>query len=178
MSPDEAVAADLVARLTARGQTVATAESLTGGMVAAALTDVPGASAVVRGGVVAYSSDVKRDVLGVDAGRLAEVGAVDADVAEQMACGVRDRLGATYGLATTGVAGPDAAEGRPVGTVFVAVAGPQTTRVQALQLTGGRARIRAGSVAAVLDLLAQELLDERDLAGGADARTVGEEPAR
>ena len=168
-----AVSADLVSRLTGRGETVASAESLTGGLVAAALTDVPGSSAVVRGGVVAYSSEVKAGVLGVDAGLLATVGAVDATVAEQMACGVRDRLGATYGLATTGVAGPDPSEGKAVGTVFVAVAGPRTTRVRSLLLDGDRPAIRRQSVAAVLELLEQELLDERDLGAGGDVGGAG-----
>ena len=169
-----AVAAGLVGRLTARRETVATAESLTGGLVAAALTDIAGSSVVVRGGVVAYSSEVKADVLGVDAGLLSTSGAVDALVAEEMACGVRDRLGATYGMATTGVAGPDPSEGKPVGTVFVAVAGPRTTRVQSLALSGDRPAIRRQSVAAVFELLAQELLDEVELEG---ATGSGEEGA-
>lgn len=151
------LAADLVARLTALGQTVAVAESLTGGLVSAALTDVAGASAVVRGGVLAYASDLKASVLGVDGELLANVGAVDGDVAEQMAAGVRSLMGATYGLSTTGVAGPDPADGRPVGTVFVAVAGPRPARVKALALSGDRAHIRSQSVIAVLMMLAEEL---------------------
>jgi nicotinamide-nucleotide amidase len=151
------VAADLVTRLTAAGQTVAVAESLTGGLVVAGLTDVAGASAVVRGGVLAYATDLKAQVLGVDEGLLARVGAVDADVAEQMASGVRSLMGATYGLATTGVAGPDQADGKPVGAVYVAVVGPDTSRVRALSLSGDRGQIRANSVLAVLALLAEEL---------------------
>ena len=152
-----AVAAEIVARLSAAGQTVAVAESLTGGLVTAALTDIAGASVVVRGGVVAYATDLKAHVLGVEKVLLARAGAVDADVAEQMASGVRTLMGATYGLATTGVAGPDQAEGKPVGTVFVAVAGPGTSRVKALSLSGDRAQVRTHSVLAVLRLLAQEL---------------------
>ena len=150
-------AARLLARLTAAGQTVAVAESLTGGLVTAALTDVAGASDVVRGGVLAYASDLKAQVLGVDEGLLARAGAVDPDVAEQMADGVRSLMGATYGLATTGVAGPDPADGRPVGTVYVAVAGPGSSRVKSLSLSVDRADIRAQSVLAVLALLAEEL---------------------
>jgi nicotinamide-nucleotide amidase len=149
-------AADLVARLSATGQTVAVAESLTGGLVAAALTDIAGASVVVRGGVLAYATDLKAQVLGVDEALLARVGAVDADVAEQMASGVRSLMGATYGLATTGVAGPDEADGKRVGTVFVAVVGPGSSRVKALSLSGDRAAVRAQSVLAVLALLAEE----------------------
>ena len=158
----------LIAHLTRSGATVAAAESLTGGLVCAALTDVAGASAVVRGGVVAYSSEVKVALLGVDADLLAQSGAVDATVAEQMACGVRDRLSAGYGLATTGVAGPDPADGKPVGTVFVAVAGPHTTRVRALALAGSREQIRRRSVEAVLGLLA-EAVDLGLEAGAVDA---------
>lgn len=150
-------AAELVARLSAARQTVAVAESLTGGLVAAALTDIPGASLVVRGGVVAYASDLKATVLRVDAGLLARSGAVDADVAEQMAAGVRLLMGATYGLATTGVAGPDPADGKPVGTVYVALVGPGSSRVKVLNLSGDRAAVRAQSVLAVLALLAAEL---------------------
>jgi nicotinamide-nucleotide amidase len=149
-----------VARLTATGQTVAVAESLTGGLVTAALTGVPGASAVVRGGVLAYATDLKSQVLGVDKVLLGQVGAVDPDVAEQMAAGVRSLMSATYGLATTGVAGPDQADGKPVGTVFVAVVGPASSRVRALRLSGGRAEVRAQSVVSVLALLAQELGQE------------------
>ena len=158
MSPT--VAADLVARLSATGHTVAVAESLTGGLVTAALTEVAGASVVVRGGVLAYATDLKASVLGVDAVLLAQAGAVDADVAEQMASGVRSLMTATYGLATTGVAGPDEVDGRPVGTVFVAVVGPGTSRGKALSLAGNRGDVRAHAVLAVLDLLAQELASE------------------
>ena len=156
-----APAAQLVARLTAAGHTVAVAESLTGGLVAAALTDVAGASVVMRGGVVAYATDVKAQVLGVNEVLLARVGSVDAEVAEQMARGVQSLLGATYGLATTGVAGPDSVEGKPVGMVYVAVAGQGTSRVKALSLSGDRAAVRAQSVLAALALLAEEL-DARD----------------
>ena len=151
------LAADLVARLTVAGQTVAVAESLTGGLVAAALTDPAGASLVVRGGVVAYATDLKARVLGVDEVLLARAGSVDVEVAEQMASGVRSLMGATYGLSTTGVAGPDPVDGQQVGTVYVAVVGPGSSRVSALALSGDRAGIRAQSVLAVLRLLAEEL---------------------
>jgi nicotinamide-nucleotide amidase len=150
-------AAELVARLTVAGDTVAIAESLTGGLVAAALTDIPGASRVVRGGVLAYATDLKAQVLGVDETLLARAGSVDADVAGQMASGVRSLMGATYGLATTGVAGPDQVEGKPVGTVYVAVAGSGSCRVKALRLPGDRGEVRAYSVLAVLALLTEEL---------------------
>jgi nicotinamide-nucleotide amidase len=104
--------------------TLAVAESLTGGRVAAAVTAVPGASAVLRGSVTAYATDLKARVLGVDAGLLDRVGAVDGEVARQMALGVRKVCGADVGIATTGVAGPSEQDGKAVGTVYVAVVGP------------------------------------------------------
>lgn len=151
------LAARLVEALSSRGETVSSAESLTGGLVTAALTAVPGSSAVLLGGIVAYATPLKAELLGVDVDLLDHRGAVDADVALAMALGVRERTGSTYGLATTGVAGPDPSEGKAVGTVFVAVCGPRTTRVQALALAGDRQEIRTATVGAVLGLLAQAL---------------------
>lgn len=155
-------AADLAARvleiLAERGGTLAVAESLTGGLVAAELTEVPGASRTFRGSVTAYATDLKRDVLGVDGTLLEERGAVDPEVALQMAAGVRRALGAGWGAATTGVAGPDPQDGRPVGTVYVAVVGPEGAgKVAAPRLNGGRADIRKESVRSVLGLLLSEL---------------------
>ena len=146
--------AALVAHLVDRGQTVATAESLTGGLVAAELTRVAGSSATFRGGIVAYHSDLKTSLVGVDACLLARGGAVQAQVARQLADGVQGRLGATWGVATTGVAGPEPSDGRPVGTVFVAVAGPGTASVRQVSLRGDRDQIRQASVHAALRLLA------------------------
>ncbi|WP_372410034.1 CinA family protein [Streptomyces luteireticuli] len=151
-------AAAVLAALVERGRTVAVAESLTGGLVAAALTAVPGASRAVRGSVTAYASEVKRDVLGVAGSLLADRGAVDPEVARQMARGVRSVLGADWGLATTGVAGPTDQDGQPVGTVFVAAAGPHGgCVVRRLSLDGDRESIRTESVRAVLALLHDEL---------------------
>lgn len=149
----------VVTMLLERGWTVGTAESLTGGLVCAALTSVPGSSDTVRGGVVSYATDVKADLLGVDRDRLAEVGAVDALVAAQMASGVRRLLGTDVGLATTGVAGPGPADGIPAGTVHVAVSGPWSAEptTRALALAGDREDVRAGAVAAVLDLVVELL---------------------
>ncbi|MGW7365868.1 CinA family protein [Streptomyces sp. NPDC054841] len=152
------LAAGVLALLAERGETLAVAESLTGGLVAAELTSVPGASKSFRGSVTAYATAVKQDLLGVDGALLAERGAVDSEVAAQMAAGVRARLGAGWGIATTGVAGPEAQDGQPVGTVFVAVAGPDgAQKVHALRLNGDRAEIRRESVRSVLELLAGEL---------------------
>ncbi|MEU0373001.1 CinA family protein [Streptomyces sp. NPDC006283] len=151
-------AANVLALLAERGRTLAVAESLTGGLVAAELTSVPGASKAFRGSVTAYATTLKRDVLGVDATLLEECGAVDPRVASQMAAGVRELMGADWGVATTGVAGPDAQDGQPVGTVFVAVAGPGGTgKVAALRLNGDRGEIRRESVRSVLELLREEL---------------------
>lgn len=150
-------AADVLRLLDERGATVAVAESLTGGLVAAELASVPGASRTFRGSVTAYATALKHELLGVDAALLAARGAVDAQVAREMAEGVRDRLGADWGASTTGVAGPDPQDGQPVGTVYVAVAGPDGTVVSSLRLTGDRTAIRTSSVTALLELLAREL---------------------
>ncbi|GGB97493.1 CinA family protein [Cellulomonas carbonis] len=145
----------VVEGLVAAGLTVAVAESLTGGAVCDALVGVAGASACLRGGVVAYATDVKESVLGVDPVLLARLGAVHPAVAVQMAQGVRRLLAAEVGLATTGVAGPDPQDGHPPGTVHVAVSGPAGT-VVATRPPGppaGRAAVRADARAAALRLL-------------------------
>ena len=148
-------AVDVVAALVATGRTVAVAESLTGGLVVAELVSVPGASAVVRGGVVAYATELKHELLGVDASLLAERGAVDGEVVRQMAIGVRTRLGADLGVATTGVAGPDPQDGHPPGVVWIGVADADGARARRLELAGDRDRIRRASVdAALAELLA------------------------
>ncbi|WP_077798329.1 CinA family protein [Streptomyces sp. JHA26] len=162
-------AADVVRLLTVKGETLAIAESLTGGLVAAGITEVPGASKVFRGSVTAYATELKRDLLGVDAELLTARGAVDPQVAAEMAAGVRKALGADWGIATTGVAGPDPQDGQPVGTVYVAVHGPSAPRdgsapggkVEALRLNGDRAEIRMESVRSVLALLLRELAGEQ-----------------
>ena len=145
-------AAAIVHHLTRVGETVACAESLTAGLVSAAIADVPGASAVLRGGVVAYTADLKVSLLGVPAELVERVGTVDPDVAVALAEGARSCLRATWGLSTTGVAGPGPAEGHPAGTVHVAVAGPAGTVAKALRLNGSRARVRHDTVVALLEL--------------------------
>jgi PncC family amidohydrolase len=148
----------IVSELTGRGQTVAVAESLTGGLLAAALVEIPGASAVFRGGIVAYATDLKATLLGVPAALLDRYGAVHPDVAAAMAQNVRDRLGATFGVATTGVAGPDPQDGQPVGTVHIAVSWDLGVTRRACAFTGDRDSIRRQSVLAAL-LLLQGVLD-------------------
>jgi nicotinamide-nucleotide amidase len=142
----------LLAEAAARGWTIGVAESLTGGLVTAALVAVPGASRVLRGGIVAYATDLKAGLLGVDADLLAERGAVDEAVAAQMAAGIRTATGASVGLATTGVAGPDPQDGQEPGVVFVAVSTPVASEVQRLDLDGDRSKVIADSVRGVLDL--------------------------
>ncbi|WP_144719652.1 CinA family protein [Agrococcus jejuensis] len=154
-------AADVVRLAREAGATIAVAESLTGGALASAIVDVPGASAVLRLGVVAYDTAMKASVLGVDAALLAERGAVDGEVAARMAVGARllaDVGGpATIGVATTGVAGPEPQDGHAVGEVHVGLATADGARSIRLDLAGDRAGIRAATVAAALDALAAEL---------------------
>ncbi|GAA1992556.1 CinA family protein [Catenulispora subtropica] len=148
-----AAARSLVGGATEVGRTIAVAESLTGGLVAAAITAVPGASAVFRGSVTAYATDAKASVLGVDAALLAREGAVDAEVARQMATGVRRLFGAEVGLATTGVAGPTEQDGKPVGLVYVACSFADFAPVAVeLRLDGDRETIRAETVLRTLAL--------------------------
>jgi nicotinamide-nucleotide amidase len=147
-------AARVLAALGARGQTLAVAESLTGGLLAATLVGVPGASAVFRGGLVVYATDLKVTLAGVPEDLLAARGPVDGDVATALAAGAQDRCGADWGLATTGVAGPDAVDGHPVGEVWIGLAGPGRATAVRHRFAGGRAAVRDASVAAALDLLA------------------------
>lgn len=145
----------LIARLQELGWTVGVAESLTGGLVVSSLVDVPGASAVVRGGVVAYATDVKHSLLGVEAALLAAEGPVHPLVAAQMAEGIRAALSqeghrCDVGISTTGIAGPDSPDGQPVGTVHIAVSTALGTRIESLKLSGTRDEIRAESARAAL----------------------------
>ncbi len=154
---DDTDARALLEALGARGWTVGTAESLTAGLVVSTLVRVPGASSVVRGGIAAYATDLKRTLLGVDADLLAEHGAVDAQVARQMALGAVRTLGADVGIATTGVAGPDPQDGQPVGRVHIAVATPEGVSHRTLDLEGDRDDIRRATVGHALALCASVL---------------------
>jgi len=145
-------AAEVLAAAARQGWTLGVAESLTGGLVVAELVTVPGASTVLRGGVVAYAADLKDSLLGVDAELLVREGAVDPEVAAQMARGVRRVTRSDVGLATTGVAGPDPQDGHPPGLVFVAVCSPEGEAVRRLEIEGDRPRVRAATVDAVLGL--------------------------
>lgn len=162
---------DLVAALTSRHLTIAVAESLTGGLLVAELIRPAGASATVLGGVVAYQSELKASLLGVNQELLAQHGAVHPDVALAMAAGVRTRLAvagrpADIGVSTTGVAGPDPQGSEQPGTVFLGLSFGDLTAVRRLQLTGSRAEIRSGTVDAALEWLAETL--ERGLSANGE----------
>ena len=141
------------------GATLAVAESLTGGLVGAILTSVPGASASFRGGLVVYATDLKATLAAVPEDLLATEGPVSRQTAEAMAAGVRTRLGADWGLALTGVAGPEPQDEQPVGTVHVALSGPHggDPQVRSMVFAGDRAEIRDAAAAAALQLVVQTL---------------------
>ena len=155
---DQTLPEVVLALLRDRGQTVATAESFTGGMLAAALTGVPGASTAFRGGLVPYATDLKVSLLGVPPATVSEHGAVSAETATALAERVRETAGATWGLSTTGVAGPDEQEGQPVGSVHLAVSGPDGTSVLSRRLPGDRDRVRTLATATLLDHLRRALV--------------------
>ncbi len=162
-SEDERPVAELVLELCrARRYRMATAESCTGGLVAARLTDVPGASDVLAGGVVAYANDVKTAELGVSERLLAEHGAVSAEVAEAMAVGVRERLDVEVGISVTGVAGPaGGTPEKPVGLVYFHVSTPEGEEGRSFSLPGDRATIRSRATVSVLHLARRVLTRSR-----------------
>lgn len=148
--------AELVMFLADGRMTVAAAESLTAGLFTAALTEIPGSSAVLRGGIVCYATDLKHSLVGVDDGLLARVGPVDREVAVQLAAGARDRCGASIGVGLTGVAGPDAQDGVAPGTVFVAAASADRFHWRGLTGHGGRTDrwgVRAAAVRTAIELI-------------------------
>ena len=149
---------EVVESLTSRSLTLATAESLTGGLIGAALTAVPGCSQVLSGGAVTYVDAAKRDLLGVDEDSLSLDGAVSESVVLQMAQGARERFSVDYALSASGIAGPDGDEpGKPVGTVWIALVGPGVQRACLLQLKGDREMIRLQAAEQALSLLVAEL---------------------
>jgi nicotinamide-nucleotide amidase len=159
------LAAQVHAALQARGATIAVAESLTGGLLGGALTDIAGSSATFRGGVIAYATELKSSLLDVDPALLARHGAVHPEVAAAMARGVAARLKASFGLATTGVAGPDPQDGRAAGEVHIALAGPEGTFVLSLALSGGRDDVRRETVRRALALALEQLADHGKTGG-------------
>lgn len=151
-------AARVIRLLTEKNQTLATAESCTGGLLGKLLTDVPGASAAYLGGVISYAYAVKEKLLGVDPAVLEETGAVCEEVALQMAKGARERLEADFALATTGNAGPSADPKNPnVGEIYVALACEKTSLCRKLTLRGSREENRTEACRAALELLLEQL---------------------
>jgi nicotinamide-nucleotide amidase len=161
MSPDMSAggtAEAVLAALRTRGESLAVAESLTGGLLGATIVDVPGASTVFRGGLIVYATDLKARLAGVPEALLDAHGPVHADVAAALAAGARERCLADWGLATTGVAGPDPQDGVPPGTVYLGLAGPaRVAETRRLDLSGGRAAVRSAAVTQALELLAGAL---------------------
>jgi nicotinamide-nucleotide amidase len=153
------LAARVLAQLDRRGETLATAESLTGGVLAQLLTDVPGASASYLGGVISYATRLKETLAGVDAATLVAHGPVAERTAAEMAQGVARRCDADWGLSTTGVAGPETQDGHPVGQVYVAIShrASDVLQVKELSLKGDRTAIRQQAAIAALALLADAL---------------------
>ncbi len=147
-------AADLIALLTARGQTLGCAESLTGGLLTDAFVQVPGASRVLMGGIIAYDEGRKQSLLGVSAETLARYTAVSEQTALEMARGARAALKTDYALSTTGYAGPDGAD---VGLVYAGFAGPTGTAAREHRFRGSRAEIRRQAVDAAVALLAEHI---------------------
>ena len=148
----DALAARLHETLLARGETVACAESITGGGLADLMSGTPGASATYVGGVVSYATRVKRELLGVTAAHV-----VSSDCASELATGVRTLMSTDWAVSTTGVAGPDTQDDQPVGTVFVGIAGPRGVEVRRLALAGDRRQIRAAACRAAVQALVDEL---------------------
>jgi nicotinamide-nucleotide amidase len=158
----DAAEQDLIGRLSAlltdRGDTLATAESCTGGWIGKLLTDRPGSSAYFRGGVVAYSNDIKVDLLSVPAETIERHGAVSPETAEAMAAGARGRFGATYALSVTGIAGPEGGTAdKPVGLIYLGLATPDTVRSRKLKLPFQRDQNRIRSAYTALNFLRQHL---------------------
>jgi len=158
--PAEPLASRVHRLLRERGETVAVAESLTGGRLSAALAEAPGASETFRGGLIVYATDLKASLAGVPADLLAERGPVDGDVAAQRAAGARTRCRADWGLATTGVAGPESHGGKQPGTVWLGIADAAGTRAEKLALAGTRAQITQATVVLALETLAAALTGE------------------
>ena len=147
---------DVIAAL--QGHTLATAESCTGGGIGAALTDVPGSSAVYKGGIISYTNAVKIAQLGVNVGTLEKYGAVSEQVAKEMAIGARERLHADYAVSVTGLAGPDGDEfGNAVGTIYIGFAGCVNSIVRECHFSGDRKEIRNQAISAALQLILTQI---------------------
>lgn len=154
--PTRAHANTVVAYLEDRGETVAVAESLTAGGLGHALTFTPGASKVFMGGIIAYTNEVKINILGIDAAMIDQYSVVSEEVANAMADAVREKFGTTWGIATTGIAGPGDHQGISEGTVWISIRGPINQTVQ-LQLDSGREAVRTGAISSAIGTFARIL---------------------
>ncbi|MEN9516788.1 MAG: hypothetical protein RLZZ159_654 [Actinomycetota bacterium] len=143
----------IVQLLRDRRETITCAESITGGALTSALVSIPGASHVLRGSIVAYSSEVKIQELNVDSALIQEKGVVSEEVALAMATGVKNKFSANWAVASTGVAGPGASHGIPAGTVWLALLGPGVQETVKLEITGEREMVRRGAVESALGVL-------------------------
>ena len=147
---------DVLEILTQRGETICVAESLTGGGLAEALSSLPGSSQIFRGSVTAYQVEIKNSVLKVPLELISEMGTASEEVAVSMAAGVKDLLGSTWSISTTGVAGPGPVDGVPAGTVWVAIEGPISQTLQ-LELSGTREIVRNATIAGAIAAFARIL---------------------
>lgn len=149
-SPIQKLSETIVKTLTLRGETISTAESITGGLIGGAITGVPGSSEVFLGGVISYSNQMKKDELGITAADIKKVGVVSEAIAVAMALAIQKRTKSTWAISSTGVAGPGAADGVPAGTVWIAIAGPKIAQGIELSIAGKREIVRLGAVESAL----------------------------
>ena len=152
------LAHELIQKLSQRYLTISVAESLTGGLVAASLTQIPGASAVFKGGIIAYRDEIKQKVLKVDPALITKFTSISEPVAQSMATNVREIMNTDIGIATTGVAGPDKSDGFAPGIVFVAISIGDHKICQKLELVGDRTQIRDQSVNEIFKLTLSQLV--------------------
>jgi nicotinamide-nucleotide amidase len=149
-SPIQKLSETIVKTLTLRGETISTAESITGGLIGGAITGVPGSSEVFLGGVISYSNQMKKDELGITAADIKKVGVVSEAIAVAMALAIQKRTKSTWAISSTGVAGPGPIDGIPAGTVWIAIAGPKIAQGIELSIAGKREIVRLGAVESAL----------------------------
>ena len=150
LSPIQKLSETIVKTLTLRGETISTAESITGGLIGGAITGVPGSSEVFLGGVISYSNQMKKDELGITAADIKKVGVVSEAIAVAMALAIQKRTKSTWAISSTGVAGPGPIDGIPAGTVWIAIAGPKIAQGIELSIAGKREIVRLGAVESAL----------------------------
>ena len=149
-SPIQKLSKTIVKTLTLRGETISTAESITGGLIGGAITGAPGSSEVFLGGVISYSNQMKKDELGITAADIKKVGVVSEAIAVAMALAIQKRTKSTWAISSTGVAGPGPIDGIPAGTVWIAIAGPKIAQGIELSIAGKREIVRLGAVESAL----------------------------